>query len=148
MRNRATKALLAVLCLAICLSGCGKQSGPKVPVVSVAEILGVGPIGMVNRYAGVVEAGETSNVNKDSGLEVSEIAVEVGISRQAAHETLTRASAKLTEMENALGVAKRFRRMDTGLEDALKLLRKQDYSGAENKLEELLSIETEESNGI
>ena len=78
MRNRATKALLAVLCLAICLSGCGKQSGPKVPVVSVAEILGVGPIGMVNRYAGVVEAGETSNVNKDSGLEVSEIAVEVG----------------------------------------------------------------------
>ena len=77
MRNRAAKVLLAVVCLAICLSGCAK-SGPKVPVVSVSEILGIGPIGMVNRYAGIVEAGETANVNKDSSLEVAEIAVEVG----------------------------------------------------------------------
>ena len=80
----------------------------------------------------------------EEDLSLGEIAEEVGISRQAAHETLTRAAAKLTEMEAALGVAERFRRMESGLEDALSLLRRQDYSGAEQILQELLSIETEE----
>ena len=80
----------------------------------------------------------------EEDLSLGEIAEEVGISRQAAHETLTRAAAKLTEMEAALGVAERFRRMESGLEDALLLLRRQDYSGAEQILQELLSIETEE----
>ena len=84
----------------------------------------------------------------EEDLSLGEIAEEVGISRQAAHETLVRASAKLTEMESTLGVAKRFRRMESGLEDALALLRTRDYSRAEKILEELLSIETEESNGI
>ena len=76
MRNRATSVLLAVVCLAICLSACA--SGPKIPVVSVAEILGIGPIGMNNRYAGVIEAGESVSVNKDGSLELAEIAVQPG----------------------------------------------------------------------
>ena len=76
MRNRATSVLLAVVCLAICLSACA--SGPKIPVVSVSEILGIGPIGMNNRYAGVIEAGETVSVNKDASLEVAEITVQPG----------------------------------------------------------------------
>lgn len=84
----------------------------------------------------------------EEDLSLGEIAEETGISRQAAHETLTRAASKLTEMEAALGVAERFRRMESGLEEALSLLRKQDYARAETILEELLSIETEESNGI
>lgn len=80
----------------------------------------------------------------EEDLSLTEIAEEVGISRQAAHETLTRAAAKLTEMESVLGVAERFRRIETGLENALSKLRKRDYSRAEQILEELLSIETEE----
>ena len=84
--------------------------------------------------------------NQDYSL--AEIAEETGISRQAAHETLTRAAAKLTEMEEALGAAKRFRRMETGLEEALTLLRDKAYPEAEQKLEELLNIETEDGNGI
>ena len=76
MRNRATSVLLAVVCLAICLSACA--SGPRIPVVSVSEILGIGPIGMYNRYAGVIEAGETVSVNKDASLEVAEVAVQAG----------------------------------------------------------------------
>ena len=80
----------------------------------------------------------------EEDLSLGEIAEEVGISRQAVHETLSRTAAKLTEMETALGVAQRFRRMETGLRDALSLLRERDYSGTEQILEELLSIETEE----
>ncbi len=84
----------------------------------------------------------------EEDLSLGEIAEEVGISRQAAHETLNRAAAKLTEMEAALGVAERFRRMESGLEHALSMLRSQDYPRAEQILEELLSIEEEENNGI
>ena len=84
----------------------------------------------------------------EEDLSLSEIAEETGISRQAAHETLTRTAAKLTEMEEALGAAKRFRRMETGLEEALTLLRDKAYPEAEQKLEELLNIETEDGNGI
>ena len=81
----------------------------------------------------------------EEDLSLAEISEEVGISRQAAHETLSRASARLTEMESVLGVAERFRRIESGLEKALILLRNQDYSMAEQILEELLTIETEES---
>ena len=80
----------------------------------------------------------------EEDLSLAEIAEEVGISRQAAHDTLTRASSKLTEMESALGVAERFRRMESGLEDALSFLQKKDYPRAERILKELLSIETED----
>ena len=84
----------------------------------------------------------------EEDLSLGEIAEEVGISRQAAHETLSRASAKLTEMEAALGVAGRFRRMESGLEDALAFLRSRDYARAEKVLTELLDEETEDPNGI
>ncbi len=77
MRKNATKILLAAVCLAICLSGCA-SNGPKVPVMSVAEIVGIGPIGVVERYAGVVKAGETVSVNKDNDMEISKISVSEG----------------------------------------------------------------------
>ena len=47
----------------------------------------------------------------EEDLSLAEIAQEVGISRQAVHETLTRAASRLEELENALGAAKRFRWM-------------------------------------
>ena len=45
----------------------------------------------------------------EEDLSLGEIAEEVGISRQAVHEALTRAAAKLAEWESALGMAARFR---------------------------------------
>ena len=84
----------------------------------------------------------------EEDLSLGEIAEEVGISRQAVHETLSRASAKLTEMESALGVAGRFRRMESGLEEVLAMMRSRDYSRAENILTELLNEETEDPHGI
>ena len=81
----------------------------------------------------------------EEDLSLGEIAEEVGISRQAAHESLTRASEKLSEMESALGVAERFRKIDSGLENALEALRCKDYSRTEALLKEMLTIETEDS---
>ena len=84
----------------------------------------------------------------EEDLSLGEIAEEVGISRQAVHETLLRAADRLTEMEEKLGVAARFRRMESGLENALDSIKKKDYSRAEKVLCELLSSEQEDSNGI
>ncbi len=79
----------------------------------------------------------------EEDLSLGEIAEDVGISRQAVHETLTRAAARLTEMEDRLGVAARFRRMESGLESALDALHRNDSLQAEQLLNELLSMETE-----
>ena len=81
----------------------------------------------------------------EEDLSLGEIAEEVGISRQAVHETLSRAAARLTGMEAALGVAARFRRMETGLEEALASLKVKDYPRAERLLTDLLNSETEEN---
>ena len=84
----------------------------------------------------------------EEDLSLGEISGEVGISRQAVHETLSRASSRLIEMEHRLGVAERFRRMESGLEEALAALKQSDSIRAEKLLTDLISYETEESNGV
>ena len=84
----------------------------------------------------------------EEDLSLGEIAEEVGISRQAVHEALTRAAAKLAEWESALGMAARFRRMEAGLEEALSALKNKDYSRAEQLMRDLLALDQEESYGL
>ena len=84
----------------------------------------------------------------EEDLSLGEVAQEVGISRQTVHETLTRASDKLAELESALGVAAKFRQMETGLEQALDSLRHQQYDRVEAILLSLLHLEQEENNGL
>ena len=67
----------------------------------------------------------------EEDLSLGEIAEELGVSRQSVHESLSRASGRLYELEAALGMAERFRRMEAGLDAALASLRKKDYPGAE-----------------
>jgi hypothetical protein len=84
----------------------------------------------------------------EEDLSLGEIAAEVGISRQAVHETIARAAARLNELEASLGVAARFRRMESGLQDALTALKNNDYPRAEHVLEDLLALDQEENNGL
>ena len=91
---------------------------------------------------------EYADLYYNENLSLGEIAEEVGISRQAVHETLTRAATRLNEMEASLGVAARFRRMEDGLESALEAVKSKEYDRAEQLLTELLKLDQEESNGI
>ena len=84
----------------------------------------------------------------EEDLSLGEIAEEVGISRQAVHETISRAASRLNEMESALGVAARFRRMEDGLEASLDALKNKDYDRAERLLTQLRDLDQEENNGI
>ena len=84
----------------------------------------------------------------EEDLSLGEIAEEIGISRQAVHETLNRAAARLMEMEEAMGVAGRFRRMQAGLQEALDALRQKNDIRAERILSQLLALEQEENHGL
>ncbi len=77
MRKKFTGIALFIVIFALCLAGCN-ESGSKVSVTSVSEIVGIGPVGTVNRFAGVVEAGETVNVEKNADMEIKEISVSAG----------------------------------------------------------------------
>lgn len=74
------KKLGLILALALVLGsfvGCGSDL-PAVYVQSVADIVGYGTIGEVNRCAGVTVAGNEVDIQKDSDRSVVEIKVEVG----------------------------------------------------------------------
>ena len=78
MRNRRSTILILLLAALLALSGCGGASAPAVPVQSVGMITGTGASLMFDSYAGIVESGETVNIEKDEGLELSEICVSPG----------------------------------------------------------------------
>lgn len=84
----------------------------------------------------------------EEDMSLGEIAQEAGISRQGVHEMITRASQKLTDMEQALGMAQRFRHMQEGLEKCRAALANQQYGEAEMLLDQLIQLDQEENNGF
>ena len=84
----------------------------------------------------------------EQDLSLGEIAQEAGISRQGVHDMLTRAAQRLFEMEEKLGMAARFRRMEEGLEACRALLQEKRYDEAERTIESLIRLDQEENNGL
>lgn len=84
----------------------------------------------------------------EEDLSLGEIAHEAGISRQGVHEMLSRASARLFELEEKLGMAGRFREMERGLNQCREAMREKRYAEAEKLLDALIRLEQEESNGL
>ena len=75
------RILCALLSLALCLGLCacsGDKNPETVSVQSVSMITGIGPVGLAERFAGVVEAGESVRVDKGEQLQVKELLVAVG----------------------------------------------------------------------
>ena len=84
----------------------------------------------------------------EEDLSLAEIAQEAGVSRQGVHDMLTRAARRLFEMEEKLGMAARFRRMEEGLETCRNCLRQGHYDEAESVIDTLIRLDQEESNGL
>ena len=101
-------------------------------------------------YGGVLTENQRRvlSLHCEEDLSLGEIAEEVGISRQAVHETLSRAAARLNALEASLGVAARFRTMEAGLEEALAALKNRDYNRAEILLSDLLALDQEDTDGL
>lgn len=84
----------------------------------------------------------------EEDLSLTEIAQEVGISRQGVHELLTRAVRKMFEMEEKLHVAARFQRVENGLEKCRTMMREGRYDDAERMIDALIRFDQEENNGL
>ena len=84
----------------------------------------------------------------EEDLSLAEIAQEAGVSRQGVHDMLTRSAQRLLDMEEKLGMAARFRRMEEGLEACRALLREKRYDEAERTIESLIRLDQEENNGL
>ncbi|MBO4219747.1 MAG: efflux RND transporter periplasmic adaptor subunit [Oscillospiraceae bacterium] len=68
--------LSAVLLLSV-MTGCGGNE-ETASVQSVRMICGLGPVGLTNRFAGIVSAGEETKIEKDDSFRIDEIKVSVG----------------------------------------------------------------------
>lgn len=65
----------------------------------------------------------------NNDLSLSEIAENEGITRQGVRDSIKRAELQLFEMEEKLGLAKKFREMRSGLEEITRLCRgMQEYN--------------------
>ena len=84
----------------------------------------------------------------EEDLSLAEIAQEAGVSRQGVHDMLTRAAQRLFDMEEKLGMAARFRRMEEGLERCRMCLREKRYDEAEGVIDTLIRLDQEENNGL
>lgn len=84
----------------------------------------------------------------EEDLSLGEIALEAGISRQGVHDMLTRATQRLFDMEEKLGMAARFRRMEDGLEQCRTLLQEKRYDEAGQVIDSLIRLDQEENNGL
>lgn len=76
--QKTISVLIALLLAALLLCSCSGGSDTAVSVQSVSMITGFGSVGLYDRYAGVVEAGETFPVEKDPDMEVKERLVSAG----------------------------------------------------------------------
>lgn len=70
--------ILTVLLLISACTGCGSNSGEEVMVDSVADICGMGSVGLADRFAGVVSPQGETKIKKSGESTVSEILVSVG----------------------------------------------------------------------
>ena len=84
----------------------------------------------------------------EEDLSLGEIAQEAGVSRQGVHDMLTRAAQRLFDMEEKLGMAARFQRMEDGLERCRTLLKEKRYDEAEGVIDTLIRLDQEENNGL
>ena len=84
----------------------------------------------------------------EEDLSLGEIAQEAGVSRQGVHDMLTRAAQRLFDMEEKLGMAARFQRMEDGLEKCRTLLKEKRYDEAEGVIDTLIRLDQEENNGL
>ena len=72
----------------------------------------------------------------------------MGVSRQAVHEMITRATEKMVSTEEKLHLAARFQRMEQSLSECRELLRAGETPRAITLLDDLIRLEQEENNGL
>jgi len=104
---------LAAAMLLLMLAGCSAGVEGEAGVQSVSMICGLGSVGLVDRFAGVVSARSENVINKDEGKVIAEILVAEGdnvtagqvlftYDSEAAALELEKAELELQQMQNTV----------------------------------------------
>ncbi len=120
-------------------------SGPKVFVMSVAEITGNNLLASDNRFAGVVESQETQDIKIEQGREVDEVFVEIGDTVSVGTELF---SYKTDEIERKIRQAgieiEGYRNSINSSYAEIKVLEQEKASAApENQIDYTLQIQSQ-----
>lgn len=86
--KKLSLVLVFLLLLSIC-AGCGKNSGEEIMVESVADVCGMGNVGLADRFAGIVSPQGETKIKKSGENPVSEILVSVGDTVEAGQVLFT-----------------------------------------------------------
>lgn len=93
---------------------------------------------------------ELLRLSCEEDMSLAEIAQQEGVSRQGVYDILHRATQQLYQLEEKLGMLKRFRRMQIGLEDILACLNgvqgaagQEQVAAVKQKIAELLQADEE-----
>ena len=81
-------------------------------------------------------------------MSLSEIAEELGISRQGVHESLARSAGRMRDMEEKLHLAALFRRKEDQLIACREALAAGRYQEAQDLLDGIIRLEQEDEHGL
>ncbi|MDD6678989.1 MAG: efflux RND transporter periplasmic adaptor subunit [Firmicutes bacterium] len=144
------RIVVILLCMAFLLgiAGCGAEDGLTASVQKVSEIMGVGAVGLSNRYSGVTVASVEEKIYKDENGTVAECAVQAGdhvqagdllfsYDMEAMELNLEKARLEIARIENTI----------SGLEDQLQNLKEEkERASASQQLSYTLEIQSTETN--
>ena len=140
MKKQALILILAALLLS--LTSCGEEASSQVMVANVGEICGIGSVGMVDRFAGVVVTEQETKIERNENIEVKEILVKVGDSVKEGDTLFTYDNTQLEySIEQAkLDLEQRKLRLEALKSDKEKLEKEKEKAKEDQQLSYSLEI--------
>ena len=139
--------LIFLLLLSLC-TGCGKNGGEEVMVESVADICGMGSVGFVDRFAGVVSPQGETKIKKSDENPVSEILVSVGDTVEAGQVLFTYDTEQISlEIQSAQLELQRYNNeVKANNEEKAQLVAEKKNAPADQQLEYTNEIQIRDAN--
>ena len=147
MRKISVMILAALLAL-LCLSGCEKEELGEVTVQNVGQITGMGSVGIVDRFAGVVVSESETKIEKSDTAEIKEILVEAGDTVRAGQTLFTYDSTMMefTLEQAKLDLERKKLTLESQIQDKEKLEAEKEKAKEDQQLAYLLEIREMEAN--
>lgn len=130
------------------MAGCQQADSTEVPVESVSSILGYGPVGLVDRFSGVVVVSNEIKIQKDSNHTVAECFVAAGDMVEAGDILFTYDMDAMTlEMEKARLEIAKLENQIASLEEQIDQLEKdKEKASSDKQLSYTLEIQAAQTN--
>ena len=140
--RKITVMLLAALLALSCLTGCEQEDLGEVTVQNVGQITGMGSVGIVDRFAGVVVSESETKIEKSETAEIKEILVKAGDSVSKGQTLFTYDSTMMefTLEQAKLDLERKKLTLQSQIEDKEKLEKEKEKAKEDQQLAYSLEI--------